>query len=216
MIAGDDSAISRPDGAWVGMWRNGSGVPIGPNLIVTVRHAGAEAAHVGEVFRLAGESFEVVAIHAHPTPSVDLAVLRVAGEMPHVRGIGRDPQRGEPVIGGGTGVVGNRRAQGEYAWSGIRTDSAVGWENGERREVWARGAAHTVDPHAIYVEFSSQSFAATMSDSGAPILRQRSDGYEVLGLACDITGQKGLSRHGDKTIYLRLDRYAQWIDQYRS
>lgn len=215
MIAGEDAAVSRPEGAWVGMWRNGSGVPIGPDLFVTVRHAGAEAAHLGEVFRLAGDSFPVVAIHAHPSPDVDLAVMRVAGRMAHVLGIGLDPRPGELLIGGGTGVVGKRQAVGQYAWSGTAADSDVGWEHGERREVWARGAAHNVDPHAIQVEFSSQGFAGTMSDSGAPILRQRGSGYELLGLAYDITGPKGLSRYGDKTFYLRLDRYVHWIDQHR-
>jgi hypothetical protein len=215
MLTGSDAGIARPDGAWVGMWRNGSGVPISPDLIATVRHAGADPEHVGERFSLAGRTFEVVAIHAHPDPRVDLALLRLAGPMPHVLGIGLGPRPGEPVVAGGTGVIGREQAPGEYVWSGERTDSSVGWEHGERREVWARGVADHVDQHRVWVEFSSQSFAATMSDSGAPILREHRDGYEVLGLACGITGEKGLSRYGDKTFYLRLDRYADWIHQHR-
>lgn len=126
-----------------------------------------------------------------------------------------EPRPREQVVAGGTGVIGRTQATGEYAWSGERTESVVGWENGDRREVWARALVHAVDANAIEVEFSPESFAATMSDSGAPILRQHIDGYEVLGLACDITGQKGLSRYGDKTIYLRLDRHASWIDQFK-
>lgn len=215
MIAGNDAAITRPDGAWVGMWRNGSGVPIGPNLIITVRHAGADPEYVGELFRLAGNAFRVVAISAHPSPQVDLALLRIAEKVPHVLGVGLDPQPGEPVVAGGTGVIASERAHGEYVWSGQQTDAAVGWHNGERHEVWAQGALHAVDQYTVEVEFSSNGFAATMSDSGAPILRRRDDGYEVLGLACGITGQKGLSRYGDRTICLRLDRHADWIDQFK-
>jgi hypothetical protein len=215
MIAGHDAAIARPEGAWVGMWRNGSGVPIGPNLILTVRHAGADPEYVGDVFRLAGNAFEVVAIDAHPDPQVDLAVLHIAGNVPHLLCVGREPQSGEPIVAGGTGVIGSERAHGEYVWSGQHTDSTVGWEHGERHEVWARGALHAVDPYSIEVEFSSNGFAATMSDSGAPLLREHDDGYQVLGLACDITGEKGLSRHGDRTIYLRLDRQADWIAQFK-
>jgi hypothetical protein len=215
VIAGSESEIARPDGAWVGVWRNGSGVPLGPDVIVTVRHAGAEAEHVGGVFRLAGEAFEVVAIHGHPDPHVDLAVLRVAGKMPHVAGIAFEPQPGELIVGGGTGVIGTQRAEDEYAWSGEQADSISGWENGERRELWARGAVHRVGRSTIRVAFSARSFAGTMSDSGAPILRKQNDGYRVLGLACDISGRKGLTRQGDETIYLRLDRHAAWLDQYR-
>ena len=74
---------------------------------------------------------------------------------------------------------------------------------------------HHVDAYAVCVEFSSHGFAGTMSDSGAPILREHDAGYEVLGLACGITGQKGLTRYGDKTIYLRLDQYTDWIHQHR-
>ena len=215
MIPGKGAAIERPTGAWVGMWRNGSGVPVGPNLIVTVRHAGADPVYVGEAFWLAGKAFEVVAISAHPDPQVDLALLRVAEEVPCVLGVGLDPQPGEPVVAGGTGVMGSERAHGEYVWSGEATDSAVGWEHGERREVWARSAVHAVARSTIEVVFSAQSLAATMSDSGAPLLRKRDAGYEILGLACDITGQKGVSRYGDRTIFVRLDRHADWIDQFK-
>jgi hypothetical protein len=179
------------------------------------RHVGAESKHVGSVFQLDGEPFEVEAIHAHPAPHVDLAVLRIARKMPHVFGVGLEPRPGELVVGGGTGVTATEQGHGEYAWSGERTASAVGWEYGDRREVWARGAVHHVDEYAISVEFSSQSFAGTMSDSGAPILRKHNDGYEVLGVACGISGQKGLTRYGDKTMYVRLDHHVDWINQYR-
>jgi hypothetical protein len=61
------------------------------------------------------------------------------------------------------------------------------------------------------LEFGPESFAATMSDSGSPIFARESDGYRVAGIAHHITNEKGVSRFGDRTWYLRTDIHRQWI-----
>ena len=89
--------------------------------------------------------------------------------------------------GGGTGSL-PRPGHGEYVWSRANR-SGVGWAHvAETRNVPERPVQRIVQCKSC-VEFSSQRFAATMSDSCAPVARKHNAGYEPVVLARGISNR---------------------------
>jgi hypothetical protein len=181
-------------------------------LVLTARHVALDDNTPPGPFRLHGHEHTVEDVLLPDDSDADIALLRVSGNMTHCRLATRAATAGEPVFAGGTGVIASVVGDDGYVWSGHESDAPPYWIGGCREELWGRGTVASVGRRHLRITFGPESFAPAMSDSGSPLFVIESGACALAGIAVGITQEKGRTRFGDQSLYLRTDLHGAWID----
>lgn len=196
-------SMARPQGAAVGMWNGSSGVPVGPQWLITARHTGGA---VGGWFLCNGRWHQAVEIREHA--SLDLQMVRVAETFDTWHRIAEGVVAGDPCVVGGWGVT---------AGAALANNAGYTW-GGPHQETWGANVVQNASA-ILSVRFDAPgtgnavpyeaSFA--VNDSGGGLFTWGVDGQlELAAIAVSISGF-GSAAYGQSGYAVRLEPVKDWI-----
>lgn len=192
-----------PSNGWVGNWFGSSGVPVAPNWVLSARHVGGA---VGNMFVIRGVQYQALEIRHHPT--LDLQLIRVAGQLPGWHQIAPQQAAGTEVVLGGCGATTQFPLLGGLGWD---------W-SGSPGEAWGRNRIQ-VSAEMLRVRFDApgasgwvlQEATFAIHDSGAGLFVAGPGGQLLLaGTAVSVSGA-GASEYGSSCYCVSLHTAQSWI-----
>jgi hypothetical protein len=178
-------------------------VAIGPFWAVTARHVGGV---VGSNVYMRGNAYRVVEIVPHPL--YDVALVRVAEELPGYHRLASAVHLDDPCVLGGYG-----------ASAGASLPGSTGFDwTGPHVEVWGENVIEG-EGNLLAIRFDGPSSNLAVpheaifavNDSGAGLFVWGSDGaMELAGIAVSVTGW-GNSQYGSAAFALSVELFRAWM-----
>lgn len=185
--------LERPDHAYVGVFRGGSAVAIGENLLLTAGHVGGERR---SVFTLGEERFLAKSVTRHT--SLDLSLIETYEPLPGWHEVTDELNSGDRVVLGGFGKVQGKKKSKGYKWSD------------DRSEVWGENIVNFLYNGYGFFDFDKRNGSKlegeaifSSGDSGGGVFIEQPDGtFQLAGIAIGVTGKIGFSRFGNLGVFL--------------